>query len=43
MYYIHFCTTELEIEGLSSSYFGYTFIVCFLFFLLTGNIHNWLL
>jgi len=46
IYAIHFYATKLEIEGFISMflYFGYTFIMCFLFFLLTGNnVCNWLL
>jgi len=41
VYCIHFYATKLEIEGFVSTflYFGYTFIMCFLFFLLTGNIY----
>jgi len=40
VYCIHFYATKLEIEGFISTflYFGYTFIMCFLVFLLTGNI-----
>lgn len=40
VYCIHFYATKLEIEGFVSTflYFGYTFIMCFLFFLLTGSI-----
>ena len=39
IYCVHFYATKLEIEGFVSTflYFGYTFIMCFLFFLLTGN------
>jgi len=42
VYCIHFYATKLEIEGFVSTflYFGYTFIMCFLFFLLTGNLHR---
>jgi len=45
IYCIHFYANKLEIEGLASMflYFGYTFIMCFLFFLLTGNITSLLL
>jgi len=42
VYCVHFYATKLEIEGFISLflYFGYTFIMCFLFFLLTGNVSN---
>ncbi|KAG5314871.1 TM9S2 protein, partial [Pseudoatta argentina] len=40
IYCIHFFVTKLEIEGATSTflYFGYTFIMVYLFFLLTGSI-----
>lgn len=40
LYGIHFYVTKLEIEGLVSTflYFGYTLLMTFLFFLLTGTI-----
>ena len=39
IYCIHFYVTKLEITGFASTflYFGYSFIMCFLFFLLTGE------
>lgn len=40
IYCIHFFVTKLDIEGAISTflYFGYTFIMVYLFFLLTGSI-----
>uniref|UniRef100_A0A4D5R996 Transmembrane 9 superfamily member n=2 Tax=Scolopendra TaxID=41364 RepID=A0A4D5R996_SCOVI len=40
VYCIHYFLTKLNIEGFASTflYFGYTFIMVFLFFLLTGTI-----
>ncbi|KMQ93427.1 transmembrane 9 superfamily member 2, partial [Lasius niger] len=40
IYCIHFFVTKLDIEGATSTflYFGYTFIMVYLFFLLTGSI-----
>jgi len=39
IYCIHFFVTKLDIEGATSTflYFGYTFIMVYLFFLLTGE------
>jgi hypothetical protein len=39
-YCIHYFVSKLEIHGAASTflYFGYTFIIVFLFFLLTGEI-----
>merc|ERR1711963_846757 len=42
VYCIHYFMTKLEIEGAASTflYFGYTTIMVFTFFLLTGNFTN---
>ena len=39
IYCVHFYFTKLELQGLVSMivYFGYTLIMCFLLFVLTGN------
>ena len=39
-YCVHYFVTKLEIEGAASTflYFGYTSIIVFLFFLLTGEL-----
>lgn len=40
LYCVHYFKTRLNIEGVASTflYFGYTFIIVFLFFLMTGTI-----
>lgn len=45
VYCIHYFVTKLEIEGAASTflYFGYTSIMVFTFFLLTGNKRSCLL
>lgn len=42
IYCIHFFITKLDIEGATSTflYFGYTFIMVYLFFLLTGELYS---
>jgi len=40
LYCVHYFKTRLNIEGVASTflYFGYTFIMVFLFFLMTGKL-----